>query len=93
MKIEMTIDECLKFADEWSRGMTYHEGSQGWRVVCMLLAKEVREYRARLNAAPPAIMDTRDALGICAPTEDDFPALYALQGKMVRMVLEETPNV
>jgi hypothetical protein len=36
--------------------------------------------------APEAIMDTRDALGICAPTEDDFPALYALQGKRVRLV-------
>lgn len=36
--------------------------------------------------APEAIMDTRDALGICAPTEEDFPALYALQGKHVRLV-------
>lgn len=42
MKLKMTIDECLEFADEWSRGMTIHEGSQGWRVVCMLLAEEVR---------------------------------------------------
>ena len=38
MKIKMTIDECLEFADEWARGCTFHEGSQGWRVVCMLLA-------------------------------------------------------
>lgn len=38
----MTIDEALEFADEWSRGMTINEGSQGWRVVCMLLAEEVR---------------------------------------------------
>lgn len=45
----MTIDECLAFADEWSRGMTYHTGSQGWRVVCMLLAEEVREMRAELD--------------------------------------------
>lgn len=36
--------------------------------------------------APEAIMDTRDALGICAPTEEDFPALYALQGQRVRLV-------
>jgi hypothetical protein len=46
MKLNMTIDECLEFADEWSRGMTLHEGSQGWRVVCMLLAEEVRRLRA-----------------------------------------------
>ena len=41
---------------------------------------------SRLAAAPIAIMDTRDALGLCAPTEDDFPALYALQGHRVALV-------
>lgn len=46
----------------------------------------------RLLTAPVAIMDTRDALGICAPTEADFPSLYALQGKRVRLVLDEAPN-
>ena len=45
MKLKMTIDECLEFADTWSRGMTIHEDSQGWRVVCMLLAEELRELR------------------------------------------------
>jgi len=45
MKLKMTIDEALEFADEWSRGMTIYEGSQGWRVVCMLLAEEVRRLR------------------------------------------------
>lgn len=33
-----------------------------------------------ISDAPIAIMDTRAALGLCAPTEEDFPALYALQG-------------
>lgn len=37
-------------------------------------------------------MDTRAALGICAPTEEDFPALYALQGKRVRLVVDEMHN-
>jgi len=46
----------------------------------------------RLLTAPVAIMDTRDALGICAPAEADFPALYALQGKRVRLVLDDVPN-
>lgn len=41
----MTIDECLEFADEWSRGLTLYEGAQGWRVVCMLLAEEVKRLR------------------------------------------------
>lgn len=46
----------------------------------------------RIDAAPLAIMDTRDALGICAPTEEAFPALYALQGKRVRLVVDESEN-
>ena len=45
MKLKMTIEDALNFADEWSRGMTFHEDSQGWRVVCMLLAEEVRKLR------------------------------------------------
>ena len=54
LKIKMTIDECLEFADEWSRGMTLHEGSQGWRVVCMLLAGEVRKLRLEKEKNEPA---------------------------------------
>lgn len=45
---------------------------------------------ARVASAPVALMDTRTALGLCAPTNDDFPALYALQGKRVRLVLEDS---
>ena len=45
MKLKMSIDDAIAFADEWSRGMTIHEDSQGWRVVCMLLAEEVRSLR------------------------------------------------
>lgn len=50
---------------------------------------ELEKLRARMDSAPAAIMDTRDVLGICAPTEDDFPALYALRGKRVRLVVED----
>jgi len=39
-----------------------------------------------LGKAPTAIMDTRIALGLCAPAEEDFPALYALQGRRVALV-------
>ena len=39
-----------------------------------------------ISAAPVAIMDTRTELGLCAPTEADFPALYALQGRRVALV-------
>lgn len=51
---------------------------------------EAVEMAKQVEVAPVAIMDTRGALGICAPTEDDFPALYALQGKRVALV--EIPN-
>lgn len=63
MKLAMTVDEALDFADEWSRGITLHEGSQGWRVVCMLLAEEVRRMRGELQS----IADMTDA---------DNPASY-----------------
>lgn len=45
-----------------------------------------------IGGAPVAIMDTRDALGLCAPSEEDFPALYALQGRRVALV-DLGPNV
>jgi hypothetical protein len=53
------------------------------------LAATVREGAAlarRVEGAPCAIMDKREFLSICAPTEEDFPALYALQGQRVRLV-------
>lgn len=43
--VDMTIDQAIAFADEWSEGMTFFAGSQGWRVVCRLLADEVRRQR------------------------------------------------
>ena len=56
----------------------------------LVLAEAERDVlRQRIESAPVAIMDTRDALGICAPTEEDFPALYALQGKRVRPVVDD----
>ena len=39
-----------------------------------------------LLSAPVAVMDSREALGLCAPTEADFPTLYALQGRRVALV-------
>ena len=41
----------------------------------------------RLSEAPIAYMDTRPALALCALKEEDFAALYALQGKRVRLVV------
>lgn len=42
----MTLDEALQFADQWAEGHTFYEGSQGWRVVCAVLAAEVRRLRS-----------------------------------------------
>ena len=68
MKLNMTINEALEFADEWSRGMTIHEGSQGWRVVCMLLAEEVRRMREGLT------------LITCEPINAEYMAQNILDG-------------
>lgn len=45
MKLRMTVDDALNYADTWSHGHTFHEGSEGWRVVCLILAEEVRRLR------------------------------------------------
>lgn len=45
IKLKMTVDDALEFADEWIRGHTIHENSQGWRIVCWVLAEEVRRLR------------------------------------------------
>lgn len=45
MKLNMTVEDALALADDWAKGMTFHADSQGWRVVCMMLAEEVRRLR------------------------------------------------
>jgi hypothetical protein len=45
MQVKMTVDEALEYADEWAQGMSFYEGSQGWRVVCAILAAEIRRLR------------------------------------------------
>ena len=39
-----------------------------------------------LDGAPSAVMDSRDALAVCAEREEDFTSLYALQGHRVLLV-------
>ena len=81
---------------EEMRGFEIDHEPEGWPAVKMrqisALCDEIDRLRRRIDAAPLAIMDTRDVLGICAPTEEDFPSLYALQGKRVRLVLENIPE-
>lgn len=64
-----------------------HPDADYERVEASTLAALCRAWLA-VDAGAPAIMDTRAALSVCAPTEDDFPALYALQGQRVRIVKE-----
>ena len=54
--------------------------------MCAISEGLIIQVIAALDASPVAIMDTRDALGLCAATEADFPALYALQGRRVMLV-------
>ena len=51
------------------------------------VTREARdELAGKLARAPIAVMDTRDALSLCAPTDGEFKALYALQGHRVALV-------
>ena len=59
---------------------------------CVVAFNEGREDERRrmfevLAAAPEAVMDTRVGLGVCALKEEDFPALQALKGKRVKLVV------
>lgn len=58
--------------DSWSR--EYVDSARHWRPLY------------DLTGLPVAIMDTRDALGLCAPAEADFHALYTLRGRRVALV-------
>ena len=49
MKFKMTVDDALAYADEWNRGKTFHADSEGWRVVCLILAEEVRRLREAMD--------------------------------------------
>lgn len=74
----------------WAKGHVYADGHVNELFLAYrngyALGVISGEATEKLAAAPVAIMDTRDALGICAPTEEDFPALYALQGHRVALV-------
>jgi hypothetical protein len=74
----------------WARGYVYQDGHANALFVAYrkgYALGTVSGYAAeKLAAAPVAIMDTRTALAVCALSEDDFPALYALQGRRVALV-------
>ena len=56
--LNLTVDECIQLAKEWSRGITLHADSQGWRVTCMLLACEVERLRELDMSTKPEKVDT-----------------------------------
>ena len=86
---------------DWDIAMMYGKYSQGNKLEDLVTFRRVdlaayigqirSEYRLG-DAAPVAIMDTREALSLCAPAEADFPGLYALQGRRVAL-LDLGPNV
>ena len=69
--------------------VTHHYACDCREAEFAAIKRERDELRERIDGAPHAYMDTRVALGLCAPTETDFPALYALQGKNVALVVLE----
>ena len=48
--VAMTVEEALTHSDEWTKGQTFYPGAQGWRVVCAVLAAEVRRLRDHMPA-------------------------------------------
>jgi len=91
--IELARRLCVEIAGFAGDGGNDIDGNDYGSVdIAEILSAEVERLRTRFNDAPVATMDTRDILGICAPAEDDFPALYALQGHRVRLVLDDVTN-
>lgn len=43
----MDVETALVFADKWIDGVTVYEGMEGWRIVCAVLATEVRRQQKR----------------------------------------------
>ena len=66
----MEIEQALQFADQRSEGHTFYEGSQGWRVVCAVLAAEVRRLRA--SPKPLAEEQTRQGMKDADPAGQDL---------------------
>lgn len=79
----MTIDEALKFADEWSRGVTIYPGAQGWRVVCMLLADEVRRLRSTAEELLVNRIDAEIVKEQLAAKDDEIRELVTSDNKVV----------
>lgn len=79
-----------KDKENWKRGNVYEDGHVNELFLAYrkgyALGTVSGDAANRLAAAPVAIMDTREALGLCAPTEEDFPALNSLKGRRVALV-------
>ena len=96
MKLEMTIDEALAFADEWSRGLTLYPGAQGWRVVCMLLAEEVRRLREAGAEAADVLQHEATILRDCHTLNGEWdgsePEVEAGYQRFMALAARLTPN-
>jgi hypothetical protein len=67
----MQIDQALNHTDEWIKGVTLHEGAQGWRVACATLAAEVRMADWYLCETCGDLADSLAELGFCYTLGDD----------------------
>ena len=92
---EQVAAECGLYMKEIDRLRADRDLEKKWRkdaehdreeLIVAAVQAERERWQDRVDRAPVAIMDTRTALSLCAPTEADFPALYALQGRRVALV-------
>lgn len=64
-KCAMPVSKALDFADEWTDGITFYPGSEGWRVVCKTLAAEVRRLRQGGGELPMSREQIEKEMGKC----------------------------
>lgn len=96
--VAMSVDEALTHADEWAAGQTFYPGAQGWRVVCAVLAAEVRRLRDHIpdgtkmvGREPSGKEVLRNVFALCEGTEDldtntpnDFLSGRKFEAKAIR---------
>ena len=67
--VTMPADYSFASVNDYVHGVDRYFEELQW--LCLGMATEIEKLRKRIEGAPVAIMDKRDVLGICAPTEEE----------------------
>lgn len=58
----MKLDEALAMAEEWTKGQTFHENSEGWRPAIAVMLAEVKRLTEALNAGVPLLEEAANRI-------------------------------